>query len=233
MDARATLLIAAHGTQSLVGAATVGALADLVRGSRPDVRVELCFLDILAPSIGEALMELAGPIVLVPAILSTGYHVRGDIPAAVGDRRDVVVTAHLGPDPLLSVALADRLTAARGAHPAGPIALVAAGSSDPAARQDLEVAAADLAQLLDVPVYAATVTDPDLDLSGFQVATYLLAEGTFADIIASLARAAASPVVSVPLGPHPAVARLILDRYDSGLVALNGGAEPSSGMLGR
>jgi sirohydrochlorin ferrochelatase len=234
MNDQPTLLITAHGTQSSAGTATLRELADRISARRPAVPVELCFLDVLTPTVSEALAKLPGPVVLVPAILSTGYHIRHDIPAAVGARADVIITPHLGPDPLLSIAIADQLVTARAGRPQGSVVLLATGSSDPAARVDLDGAADDLSRLLQVPVRGAAVTDPDLALAGAEIASYLLADGVFAETITQLARRAGATVVSKPIGAHPAVVQLILDRYDSGLAALDRrAASGSSGMLGR
>jgi len=236
MNDQPTLLVAAHGTQSADGASTLHELAALTRQLRPSLRVELCFLDVIEPSVGAALARLDGPVVVVPALLSTGYHVRVDIPAVVDGRPQTAVTSQLGPDPMLSTALAERLATARGRGgetATGPIALVAAGSSDPAAREEVERAAADLSTLLARPVQPMAVTDPDLPLAGMEVASYVLAEGVFADTIALRAREAAASVVSAPIGAHPAVARLILIRYDAGCAQLRPDAAPGpSGMLG-
>ncbi len=234
MNDSPTLLVVAHGTQSVAGAATIRQLIELVRAARPRLRVLVCYLDVQQPALPEALAAVHGAIVIVPALLSSGYHVRTDIPGIVGTRPDAVITAHLGPDPLLSVALGDRLTDAGGD---GPVALIAAGSSDPAAEVDVAAAAMDLSRLLSVPVRPMSVSDAGpgaCALAGLRVASYVLAEGAFADAIAERAQASGASAVSAPIGAHPAAVQLILDRYDEGLAAL--GRAPGSGgsgMLGR
>lgn len=205
------LLIAAHGTESPVGSATTAALVDAVAAAAPDVPVELCFLDVVGPSLAEAL-ESATPTVVVPLLLSTGYHVQSDIPAVVGHRADVRIAAHLGPDPLIISALADRL----GGSTAASTVLVGVGSSRPEARPELEAAGRSLAARLGRPVTALTLFE---DVRGtllsrpqpVEVATYLLAEGEFYTRL----RAAADGLAPVapPLGAHPDLIRLVLDRY--------------------
>ena len=103
-------------------------------------------------------LRSTGGAVVVPLLLSRGYHVAVDITraaAAVG----AAVTPPLGPDPLLTEALAGRL--AEAGVPAGaPVVLAAAGSSDPAAAVDVEAQAAALAQQRGAPVvtgYASAV----------------------------------------------------------------------------
>ena len=83
----ATLLVAAHGTRSAAGTATTRALVEAIAAQRPSVRVELCFLDVASPSLAEALDTLADvDVVIVPLLLSAGYHVRTDIPAVIAGR---------------------------------------------------------------------------------------------------------------------------------------------------
>jgi sirohydrochlorin ferrochelatase len=190
-----------------------------VRALRPSVAITLGFVDVLLPTVEDVLDSVRGTTVLVPALLSSGYHVSADIPRAVRRRRGAAITRHLGPDPLLTRALADGLAAARGGGEPGPVALVSAGSSDPAARTELDAAAADLSSLLGVIVRATSLGDSALDLAGVEVASYLLAEGTMSDAIAARATAAGAAVVAGPIGAHPAVAELIVRRYGEGLSA--------------
>ena len=96
------LLAVAHGTQDTAGRAEIQRLIDIVRTKRPDVPVELCWLGGAAPAIASLLPAVEGPAVVVPILLSTGYHVKVDIPAILGDRPATVVTPPLGPDPRIS-----------------------------------------------------------------------------------------------------------------------------------
>src|SRR4051794_1202101 len=105
----ATLLIAAHGTASLAGLATTRSLVDAVAAARPGLQVELCFLDVCSPRLADALDQLDGDVIVVPLLLSAGYHVSTDIPRVVSGRDSVSVARHLGPDPLIIEAVADRL----------------------------------------------------------------------------------------------------------------------------
>ena len=179
-------------------------------------------------------LAAAGPdVVVVPLLLSTGFHLTADIgqaTAAVATGAGTHgrtataaaprVTGPLGPDPLLSTALAARLTET--GVPAGtPVVLAAAGSSDPVAAAQVRSQADLLAGELGAEVVAAfaaagqpTVQEAVADLRArtggpVAVATYLLAPG----------RLHAGPAgsgadwVSAPLGDHPAVAALVLDPY--------------------
>jgi sirohydrochlorin ferrochelatase len=209
----ATLLIAAHGTRSAAGSATVAALAKAIAAARPHVPVSLCFLDVAEPSLATALDSLAGrPVVVVPLLLSAGYHVTTDIPAVVAGRQQVRVARHLGPDPAVIDALADRLAEAGGEDE--PVFLAAIASSRSSARAEVEQAAAALAERLARPVRVLGLGDDRLTDTQprCRVSTYLLAEGGFLDQLR--ADAAGDAVVAAPIGVHPAVVSLTWTRYD-------------------
>ncbi|WP_054815049.1 sirohydrochlorin chelatase [Nocardia arizonensis] len=226
------LVLVAHGTRSAKGVEMIAALAEAVtrelrpRGSVPVVRT--AFVDVLGPSPSEVLRDLDAddgetvPAVVVPAFLASGYHVYQDVPREVADsgRRAVAVTAAMGPDPALARVMAVRLRAA-GWQPGDAVVFAAAGSSDARAREDVRRAAALLAERLGAPVrvgYVATgaprVPDvvADLRAAGERrvfIASYLLAHGLFHQRL----REAGADGVADPIGVHPAVVRLIADRY--------------------
>ncbi|MEV5200080.1 CbiX/SirB N-terminal domain-containing protein [Streptomyces sp. NPDC053720] len=224
------LLAVAHGTRDRVGIATYRALLDLVRARRPGLEAELSFLDLALPAPAQVLAASRGPVVLVPLLLNTGYHVTVDLPAvrAAAPHPDIRQAAPLGPDPLLAAALADRLAEAgrtsggRGSSGPDAVVLAAAGSTDPAAGADTEVMAELLRRRLGCPVVAgylcANAPSPDeavrsLRAAGHRrvaVARHLMAPGHFA----RRAQGAGGCFVSAPLGAHPDVARLVLKRFD-------------------
>lgn len=214
-----TLLAAAHGTRSPAGLATTQRLIACVRDLRPGLPVELCFLDVLEPRLASRLPSLAGPVVVVPVLLSAGYHVHDDIPSVAADR--ATVARHLGPDRVLSDVLGARLAAAGGGA-ADSVALVGSPSTRSSASDDLAAAAADLATILGRPVQRLTVdaslADSLAALPGrVAVATYLLSEGHFYDRLRTAASEAGAVAVAAPLGAHPAVAELIVARYEEAL----------------
>ena len=208
------LLAVAHGTASAEGSATTARLIEAVRAARPEVPVDLCFLDVVAPRLADVLD--GRPTVAVPLLLSTGYHVQTDIPAAVAGYPAVTVARHLGPDPLLVDVLLDRLPAG----PGGSVALVGAGSSRPEAAGELAEMGRQLSARLGAPVRTLTLADDVRAVltqlpRPVRVATYLLGEGQF---VVSL-RTAADGLGSVgePLGVHPALVRLVWQRYDEAI----------------
>ncbi|WP_159440842.1 sirohydrochlorin chelatase [Jatrophihabitans endophyticus] len=202
----------AHGTADDAGRATTERLVAAIAAARPAVPVEHCFLDVVEPRLPDALDDR--PTVVVPLLLSTGYHVQTDIPAAVAAYPRTVVSRHLGPDDLL----VDVLLARLGAVPAdGAVALVGAGSSRSAATAELAETGARLARRVGRPVAVHTMAD-DL-VAAFAalprpltVATYLLAEGRFASTLR--AAADAGTTVAEPLGVHDALVTLAWRRYD-------------------
>ena len=160
---------------------------------------------------------------VVPLLLSAGYHLGHDI-TGMAARAGALVAAPLGPDPGLIPALADRLAAA--GVPAGtPVVLAAAGSADPRAIASTRSQAALLASHLQVPVLAAFASagQPSVDEAvtalaartggPVAVASYLLAPGVFAGRLS----ASGAAWISAPLGAHPAVAALVVDRFRSTL----------------
>ncbi len=216
----ATLLVAAHGTKSDEGTATTRALVEAIAAQRPAVPVELCFLDVASPSLAEALDTLASvDVVVVPLLLSGGYHVQTDIPQIVQGRSGVQVAAHLGPDPAIIAAVADRLAQAGPAQPATTV-LAAIPSSYPAARQEVEAAAGELAQRLGRPVsvlplsgdVAAALADLPAPIA---VAAYLLAPGGFLTTLRAVVDGRGW--LAEPIAVHPALVELVWARYDAAL----------------
>jgi sirohydrochlorin ferrochelatase len=232
------LLAVAHGSTHPAAEATTAALVRQVERLAPVLDVRVAFVQHAAPALTDALNAAGPDVVIVPLLLSSGYHLSTDIhgaitavdvamssglagPRVAGPRvAGPRVAGPLGPDPLLVTALVGRLEQAR--VPAGtPVVLAAAGSSDPRAAAEVDAQADLLADELGVPVVAAfaavgkpTVPDAVASLRArtggpIAVATYLLAPGQFHDGLA----ASGADWVTEPLGDHPAVAALIIDRY--------------------
>ncbi|MGW6425599.1 sirohydrochlorin chelatase [Nocardia sp. NPDC055053] len=192
------------------------------QGAAPNTALRTAFVDVLGPSPSEVLRDLDGPAVVVPAFLASGYHVYQDVPREVEEsgHPSVAVTAAMGPDPALTRIMAVRLRAA-GWRPGDAVVFAAAGSSDARARQDVRRAAGMLAEQLGAPVriaYVATGTPrvPEVVASLREsgsgrvfIASYLLAHGLFHQRLHD----AGADGVAEPIGVHPAVVRLIADRY--------------------
>jgi sirohydrochlorin ferrochelatase len=210
------LVVAAHGTRFAPGNAVA---RDLARAAaeRLGVPVRAAYVELCEPLLAQELTAAARPTVVLPLLLSTGFHVRHDLPEmAAAAPVEVTVAAPLGPDPLLAAAQVRRLQEA-GATPGQPVVLVAAGSRDPAADADLHSAAALLAEAWGCEARLATlagrgVRPCDVVRPGDAVSPYLLAPGHFATRAAEHARAAGAAVVADVLGTAPSVVDLVARR---------------------
>lgn len=223
----AHLVAVAHGTREPAGRAVVGALVADLRRARPRARVRLAFVDVQRPSVAEATAALAGdaaagvPVVVVPLLLTVGYHVRVDIARAVAGCPGAVCADPLGPDRLLVDLLLTRLREA-GAN--GPVVLAAAGSSDPDAAVAVEQLRQGLADRWPDPVttgFGASAKPSVAEAVSLAkhaggpvtVAAYLLGPGHFHGL---LSRAGADRV-SAPLGPAATLVELAATRFDEAL----------------
>ncbi|GAA2700428.1 sirohydrochlorin chelatase [Actinoplanes palleronii] len=206
-----TLIAVAHGTRSANGRRQLQELAAAVARRRPGLDVRLCYVDVQEPKVA-AIVPATPDAVVVPLLLSCGYHVRVDIAAAVAGT-GIPVTAPLGPDPVLLASLTRNLPAA------DAVVLAAAGSSDAAWRADVEGVAAQLpgpARVAYVSGSGPRVPDVVAQLRAegaerIAIAAYLLADGLF---YRSLGDAGADSVTP-PLCHDPAVADLVLQRFDA------------------
>ena len=145
------VVIVGHGTADPVGAAETHAVGRLVADMLPAVPVEVGFLEVIGPSIGDALAALAARgcrrAVAAPLILFTAGHAKRDIPEALdagGRAAGVVVeqAAALGCHPaIVGLARRRRRHAVRGLEPVPPAAtglvMIGRGSSDPLALRQL------------------------------------------------------------------------------------------------
>jgi sirohydrochlorin ferrochelatase len=212
---RPALVAVAHGSSYPAAAKAVTALARNVTRLAPVIDVRVAFVQHSEPSLPQALADAGDDAVVVPLLLSSGYHLTTDI-AGTAKR----IAGPLGPDQLLVTALLVRLAEAGVPDGAG-VVLAATGSSDPRAAGQIALQAELLAAELGAPVAAAfaasgepSVKDAVSDMRNrtggpVAVASYLLAPGLFHG---RLARSGAD-WVTAPLGDHPAVAALVIDRY--------------------
>lgn len=212
------LVTVAHGTRTAAGNLVAASLT-AAAGERLGVEARTSYVELCAPLFADVVASVDQPTVVVPLLLSTGYHLRHDLPAAVAaaPRSDLVhLGGALGPDPLLASAQVDRLREA-GATPGQPVVLVAAGSSDPLATADLDGAATLLAEAWGAPVRLATLsgrgTRPEhVVRTGDAVSPYLLSTGYFHRKARHDALAAGASVVADVIGPHPLLVDLVCAR---------------------
>lgn len=216
------LVTVAHGTRTAVGnevaREVTAAAADLL-----GLPATSSFVELSEPLFADVVRE--GPVdgaatVAVPLLLTTGFHLRQDLPDAVAAvppaAGPVRLGRSLGPHAALAAAQADRLRQA-GAEPGSPVVLVAAGSSDPVSVRDLRRAAELLGRAWGAPARLATLSGlgdrvGDVVRPGDVVSPYLLATGFFARRLREEALDAGAAVVADVLGPHPEVVDLVVRR---------------------
>jgi sirohydrochlorin ferrochelatase len=228
LAAQPVLVACAHGTRNPTGRRLIAELALAARALRPGLETTAAFVDVQPPTVVDVVAGLAAegrPAVVVPLLLSGGYHVHVDIAGAVAAHPAAVAAAPLGPDDRLVAVLTDRLLGA-GADPEDPVTgvvVAAAGSSDPRAVADVEHTASLLQRAWTGPVTtgygsAARPTVPEAVTAAREagaervvVAAYLLAPGHFADRLADTG----ADAVTAPLLPDDRIAAVLLDRYDA------------------
>ncbi|WP_242440724.1 sirohydrochlorin chelatase [Streptomyces sp. CB02923] len=241
------LVAVAHGSRDPAALGTVTALLDRIRDLRPGLTVRLGHIELNAPLLPDTLAELSGTAVAVPLLLARGQHAGHDIPAALAGAPHLTarLARPLGPHPLLAEALHARLEEAGARRPCA-VVLAAAGSRAPESAADTARTARLLSERLGgVPVLPAYATAPPeggpagtplsvpaalraLAARGHHrpaLASCFTAPGRFA---AQCAAAAPGPAAA-PLGDHPALARLVLHRYDQALAARSGCGQDSTG----
>lgn len=231
MGEETQLIACAHGTNNAQGQARINELRANIAALRPGLRVLEAYVDVQEPALPDVVAGVAPGVraVVVPLLLTVGFHVQVDIAQAVESRPGFLAANPLGPDPRLAGLLHQRL----GEVPADwGIVLAAAGSSRPEAAEHIEVLAADLAVLRPQRIVAAygasarpSVPEAVAQLraagaAGVAIASYLLAPGYFHDQL-SLAGA---DRVSEPLLPSDLLAHLALEHFDSAVAAQHRGA---------
>lgn len=230
------LLACAHGTSSPSGRTAVQRLVDAVAAELPDVEVVPTWVDVQTPDLAERTEQYAGrPAVVVPLLLSAGYHVYVDVAEAVAADDLHRVSAALGPDRALARLLARRVheaCTAAGAPLAehDAVVLATAGSSDRRAVVDCATVAELLAEELGRPVtvsylaaarprVAEAVSSARaglLDGGRVVVANYLLAPGYFLDLSRKAGADVDTDPLAVPEGEVPAeLVDVVVSRYRS------------------
>jgi len=222
-----TLVACSHGTDSPEGQRAVEHLVDLVRQLLPETRVVQAFVDVQEPTLLDVVEQERSldDVVVVPLLLSVGFHTAVDIADAVRPHDNVRQGEPLGTHPLIAEVLADRLhaTVADTWLPGDHIVLAAAGSSNPAAVADVTAAAAHLGRLVPVPItigYASAI-DPRIGdavasarrdgAARVVAASHVLAPGYFAGLV----RRSGADLVSDPLGVDVRIAEVVVDRFNA------------------
>ncbi len=151
---RQGMLLVGHGTRDERGVAEFLELAELVKKRLPDVVVEPGFLELAAPTVGDAIRRLVGrgveSVVVTPLLLFAAGHAKQDIPnevaiaAASFPKLKVRQAEPFGCHPQILTASMKRFVACLGLNALDNTFLVMAsrGSSDVEAIADVEEFAA-------------------------------------------------------------------------------------------
>jgi sirohydrochlorin ferrochelatase len=238
ITAAPVLLATSHGTSDPAGQRAVVALVDAVAAAAEHLTVRGGYVDVQSPDVPTCLSGIAGsaalaaspvrPVVIVPLLLSAGYHVRVDLAeAAASASQPVRVTGALGPDLRLARVLVERLHDI-GLQPSDRVVLAAAGSTDANAVADCHTVGDQLAAVLGRPVtvgfisaarprLADAVLTARADAPGrVVVATYLLAPGYFARLAANCgADAVTAPLLVDGQAPPRELVDVVIDLYTS------------------
>lgn len=223
------LVVCAHGTDDPDGRAAVEAIRAAVAERLPGVRVELAYVDVQEPELGGVVDDLVASgehVVVVPVLLTLGFHTEVDVAEAVGRHPGrAVSTGPLGPHPLLEAALVDRLREANVADGTAVVVGVA-GSSRPEAVgvargivervQGMWRGPVTLGFLAAAEPSVASAVESARRTGPVAVASYLVGRGFFQR---KLARAGAD-VVTEPLGAHPGLIDVVAERYLDGAASL-------------
>ena len=103
IDVREALILFAHGARDPDWALPFRAIRDRVAALRPDLVVELAFLELMTPRLGDAVDELAARvqrITVAPLFMAQGGHLKQDVPrllADIGERHPGVSVTLLPP----------------------------------------------------------------------------------------------------------------------------------------
>ena len=229
-----TLVACSHGTRSLAGRAVIARIRAALAAAVPEAAVREAYVDVEQPEVGGVVARAAaaGPVVVVPLLLSTGFHTGVDIAAAVGPHARARAAEPLGPHEALAGVLLDRLAEVwdgdAGQRSGDHVVLAEAGSTDPAATCAVEHTRSLLAARLRCPVTigfgaGGPPTIPQAVEAARRAgarrviaASYVLAPGHFAGLV----RTAGADLVTAPLGAHPEVVAVAAARFRQACTAL-------------
>ncbi|MBY4573942.1 cobalamin biosynthesis protein CbiX [Gordonia paraffinivorans] len=216
-----TLVLAAHGSRDPRFGVTARRVRDAVAAALPEVEVVLSYLDLNEPFVGDVLERVgdadADPVV-VPLLLSAGYHHKVDLPAIIAAHRPFAHQTEVIGTRSLAAALADRLHEAC-LHDRDGVILAAVGSSDASADLHVRRRAIELSTRLHRPVEVVFATRLGSDarvLAGavrrlraagagrIALSPYFLSAGLLVERVeTALDSMVEGTLVAGPLGAHP------------------------------
>lgn len=177
--------------------------------------VVAAFLDHEGPGLAAAVDGIAGEVVVLPLLLSSAFHARVDVPAAVAlTTRPVTLLAPLGHPPALLDELLLRAT--------GPAVVVAAGTRIAEERDAFGTAVAEASRRTGVSAVAAYATGVGLPIEGALVegavvVPWLLAPGRLLDSV--LERSRGHRVIGAGLLLEPTLRTILVEAVARGAAA--------------
>lgn len=208
------VIAVAHGTDSKDGRATIDSIRrslaqQLEADFAGEFEVHEAYVDVQEPSLDAVVAEFASEdeVIMVPLLLSTGYHTQVDMKKAADASpvRDVRIARALGPSAELAKLQRTRLEEA-GWDGYGQIVMAAAGSSRPDGREAVELQSEIFSTLVSqyVPHGFVASIDPKIadvsrEYSANFVSTYLMGRGFFQGLLHKLDGAGESLIVAEPL----------------------------------
>jgi len=117
MTTRSSIILFAHGARDPEWAAPFHRVAARLREARPNLPVQLAFLELMQPALADAVAGMAADgitrITLVPLFLAQGGHLKEDLPRLLNHVRrshpgvTIDVTQAIGDSEELTAAIAD------------------------------------------------------------------------------------------------------------------------------
>ncbi|WP_238419934.1 sirohydrochlorin chelatase [Gordonia sp. 'Campus'] len=229
-----TLVLAAHGSRDPRFGATARRVRDAVAAQLPGVEVVLSYLDLDEPLVGDVLSGLHASAdaqdepVVVPMLLSAGFHQKVDLPGILAESHPSARQTDVMGTRSLTRALADRLVEA-GLGEGDGVILSAVGSSDPDADRSVRLRAIELSTRLHRPVevvFATKLGAGDRILKSavrrlrsggarrIALSPYFLSAGLLTERVErALDAMVDETLVAGPLGTHPDVVDAICSLY--------------------
>ena len=233
------LVLVGHGSRSSKSGEEMAQLSRLVADARPDVVVDVGFLEMTDPPAGQVIDGLVErgctEITVLPLVLLGAGHAKSDVPALVLEARErhpsveVRFGSPLGVSRVPVALMGERVIAAGGGGL--PLLVVARGTSDPDANGDAFKAARLIGEWTGAPfvhvgfsgVTGPTVVEaasvfPRLGFDRFAVAWWYLCYGRL--IERGRAELAGYETLDAGyLGPDAQLVPLILDRFEDARAA--------------
>ena len=117
---KTALVLFAHGARDPEWASPMRRVCTAVRAQAPDLRVELAFLEFMAPTLRDCVESLVGDgferIVVLPMFIAQGGHLKRDVPLLLEDMRQLHSHSPIRFELACAVGEAEAIVQAMAAH---------------------------------------------------------------------------------------------------------------------